>query len=434
MIRTSFLTLGAARTFAAGALLACAGLAISSGCANREKPAPATTRAAARPATMPARVAARPATAPAAPAPVAVRPVSVKEHHMNNVTRASFGATRDGQKVDVYTLTNKNGLVARIMTYGATLTELHVPDRAGNMGDVVLGFSTLAEYEAKSPFFGATTGRVANRIAGGSFDLEGDTYQLAINNGPNTLHGGKVGFDKKIWEAHELDSPEGPAVRFHYVSPDMEENFPGALDVTVTYTLTNQDELRIDYRATTDKTTIVNLTNHSYWNLSAMLQPTILDEIMMINADQFTPVDETLIPTGRLHKVFKTPFDFTVPTRIGERIKQVPGGPPVGYDHNYVLNGAPGTLRLCARAYEPESGRQMDVWTTEPGVQFYTGNFLDGSFSGKGGNVYRQYAGFCLETQHFPDSIHHPEFPSTVLKPGQVYRQTTLHKFITRSN
>lgn len=354
-----------------------------------------------------------------------------EDKRMIPVTQSEFGTTKDGKPVILYTLTNKNGLIAKVMTYGATLTQMITPDRIGHRGDIVLGFDHFQDYEARSPFFGATTGRVANRIANATFDLDGQTYDLAANNGPNTLHGGKVGFDKKIWDATVLATSEGPSVEFHYVSPDLEENFPGTLDVTVTYTLTQHDELRIDYKATTDKDTIINLTNHSYWNLSAFKSPNILGEIMYINADRYTPVDENLIPTGRLKSVFNSPFDFTVPTRIGDRINNVPGGPPAGYDHNYVLNGQPGALKLCARVSDPETGRRMQVQTTEPGVQFYTGNFLDGSLIGHHGNRYVQHAGFCLETQHYPDSIHHPEFPTTILKPGQLYTQTTIYAFST---
>jgi aldose 1-epimerase len=355
-----------------------------------------------------------------------------KEKQMSRVTSADFGKTKDGKPVTIYTLTNSNGLIARVMTYGATLTEMHIPTAGGHFGDVVAGFDNLADYEAKSPFFGATTGRVANRIAGGEFTLDGETYQLAINNGPNTLHGGKVGFDKKIWTGKVVSSKEGPAVQFHYLSPDMEENFPGNLDVKVTYTLTEDNALRIDYKATTDKPTIVNLTNHSYWNLSAFEHATILNEILELNARQFTPAADTLIPTGRLKSVYNTVFDFTAPTAIGSRIKEVPISPPVGYDHNFVIDGTPGAMNFCARVVDPESGRQMEIWTTEPGVQFYTGNFLDGKVVGIGRHKYVQHAAFCLETQHFPDSIHHPNFPSTVLRPGQVYSSTTIHKFSAR--
>ncbi|HWE02667.1 MAG TPA: aldose epimerase family protein [Tepidisphaeraceae bacterium] len=454
MSRFQFRGLLQARRWLAGATLAgvavCAAV-IGGGCSHSDQPAswefwrknpqPATATpshdhlaatapttnttafAASRPDANPSPIAAAEPT----PVPVYTNTPDKKDRTMN-VHESNFGLTKDGKQVVLFTLSNKHGLVAKVMNYGATLVQFNVPDRYGKLGDIVLGFDTLADYEAKSPFFGATTGRVANRIAGGSFDLDGATYDLEINNGPNTLHGGKIGFDKKIWEAKVTHGHDGSAVEFHYVSPDMEENFPGNLDVTVTYTLTEHNALRIDYKATTDKATIVNLTNHTYWNLSAMKSPTILDEVMYINADQYTPVDETSIPTGRIHTVAKTVFDFNVPTRIGERIKRVPGGPPVGYDHNYVINGPPRELKLCARVSDPDtSGRSMEVWTTEPGVQFYTGNYLDGVI-GHRGHVYNQYAGFCLETQHFPDSIHHPEFPSTVLRPGQTYTQTTIYK------
>jgi aldose 1-epimerase len=347
----------------------------------------------------------------------------------SGIQRSDFGVNKDGAPIEAYTLTNVHGLSAKIITYGATLTEMHVPDRDNRDGDVVLGFDNMPDYEARSPFFGATAGRVANRIANGKFTLDGQEYTLAVNNGPNTLHGGKVGFDKKIWRARPYSTVNGPAVEFHYVSPDMEESFPGTLDTYVTYTLTNDDALRIDYKATTDKPTIVNLTNHSYWNLSAMQTPTILDEVLILNADRYTPVDATMIPTGEIASVQDTVFDFTEPHSIGERIDQVPGGPPVGYDHNYVINGKPGQLRIAARVQEPKTGRQMEVWTTEPGVQFYTSNFMDGSVKGKGGITYPRHGAFCLETQHYPDSINHPDFPSTVLRPGQTYTSTTIYKF-----
>lgn len=364
------------------------------------------------------------------PAFLSSQPANPKEERHMGVTESDFGATQDGKAVVQYTLVNKNGAYAKLITYGATLTELHVKDPQGKLGDVVLGFDNLRDYEAKSPFFGATTGRVANRIAGGEFDLDGTTYQLAINNGPNTLHGGKIGFDKKIWDAKVLHRDEGPSVAFHYVSPDLEENFPGNLDVTVTYTLTNDNALKIHYKATTDKDTIINLTNHTYWNLSAMQSPTILNEVMEINADAFLPVNDTMIPTGRIRPVFGTVFDFTTPTPIGARIGNVPGGEPIGYDHNYVLNKEPGkAMNLFARVTDPTSGRVMTGYTTEPGVQFYTGNFLDGSIHGKRGKVYGIHAAFCLETQHYPDSIHHPDFPTTVLKAGQTYESTTMYAF-----
>jgi aldose 1-epimerase len=410
-----------ARARFGGAIVACAAACaaiVLGGCANHQKSATPPSAATAQSS----------AAAPSHP----LDWFDKKEKPMPHVTQSDFGKTADGKPVALYTLTNSNGLVAKVMTYGATLTEMRTPDSVGKMGDIVLGFDNLPDYLAQAQFFGATAGRVANRIAKGEFQLDGETYQLAINNGPNTLHGGKIGFDKKIWDAQIVKGHEGVAVQFHYVSPNMEENFPGNLDVTVTYTLTEKDELRIDYKATTDKATILNLTNHSYWNLSAFALPTILNEVAYINADRFTPVDDTLIPTGRLQPVLGTPFDFTAPTAIGARIEKVPGGPPTGYDHNFVLNGEAGKLKLAAKVYDPETGRQLEVWTTEPGVQFYTSNFLDGSIVGIGGHHYGLHAAFCLETQHFPDSIHHPEFPSTVLQPGQVYTQTTIHKFSVR--
>ncbi|HWE94144.1 MAG TPA: aldose epimerase family protein [Tepidisphaeraceae bacterium] len=347
------------------------------------------------------------------------------------IQKSDFGTTADGLPVEAYTLTNTHGLYAKIITYGATLVQMHAPDRDNRDGDVVLGFDDLAGYQSKgNPFFGATAGRVANRIANGKFTLDGQEYTLATNNGPNTLHGGTVGFDKKIWRARAVATVNGPSVEFHYVSPDMEEGFPGTLDVTVTYTLTEDDALRIDYKATTDKPTIVNLTNHSYWNLSAVQSPTILDEVLILNADNYTPVNETSIPTGEIAPVRDTVFDFTEPHAIGERIDQVPGGPPVGYDHNYVVNGKPGQLRIAARVQDPQTGRQMEVWTTEPGVQLYTSNYMDG-VKGKGGVAYPRHGAVCLETQHYPDSINHPDFPSTVLRPGETYTSTTIHKFST---
>lgn len=347
----------------------------------------------------------------------------------SDVMKESFGKTKDGQEVDIYTLTNGNGLKARIMTYGALLTEMHVPDRDGNLGDVVLGFNTLAEYEAGHPYFGATTGRVANRIAKGKFTLNGEEYTLAVNNPPNHLHGGDVGLDKRVWEAREVASKDGAAVEFHYLSPDGEEGYPGNLDIYVTYTLTKDDALRIDYRATTDKATPINLTNHSYFNLAGEGNGNIYEHVLKIDASHYTPVDETLIPVGALSPVKGTIMDFTEPTRIGKGILGT-GTDPVGFDHNWVLDKkADGALENVIRVTEPTTGRVMEISTTEPGVQFYTGNFLDGTLTGKSGKVYHQHYAFCLETQHFPDSINQPEFPSTVLNPGEEYTQTTIHKF-----
>jgi aldose 1-epimerase len=349
-----------------------------------------------------------------------------------HVEKTSFGTTKDGQAVDLYTLTNANGVVAKVITYGATLTELLVPDRAGALGDVVLGFKTLAGYEQDEPFFGATIGRVGNRIAKGKFKLDGREYTLATNNGPNHLHGGVRGFDKRVWKAQAVPAASGAAVRLTYVSADMEEGYPGALTATVVYTLTNANEVRLDYTATTDKPTIVNLTNHSYFNLAGEGQGTILDHELTIMADRFTPVDDTLIPTGEIASVRGTVMDFTRSTAIGARIAQVPGAAPGGYDHNYVLTHGGGVLAMSATVREPKSGRSMDVLTTEPGVQFYTGNFLDGTLVGKAGVAYKQHDGFCLETQHFPDSINHPNFPPVVLQPGKTFRSTTVYRFSAR--
>lgn len=353
------------------------------------------------------------------------------------IEKASFGKTKEGAPVDIYTLTNTHGMTAKVMTYGATLTELLVPDKAGTPGNVVLGFDTIEPYLAGVPYFGSTVGRVGNRIAKGAFTLNGQTYKLATNNGPNHLHGGIKGFDKVVWKAEIVPAVGGQAVKFTYHSPDGEEGYPGNLDVTVIYTLTETNELRLDYSGTTDKPTPVNLTNHSYFNLAGEGSGSILGHVMMIAADQTTPVDDALIPTGTLEPVKGTVFDFTSPTAIGARIDKVPIAPPVGYDHNYVLRKAEGggrgadagALTLAARVIEPKSGRTMDVRTMEPAVQFYSGNFLDGTIKNRRGVPYQKHAGFCLETQHFPDSVNHPAFPSTILEPGKTYRTTTVYAF-----
>lgn len=346
-----------------------------------------------------------------------------------SVRKSDFGRMPNGTVIEQYTLTNARGVVARIITYGALLTELHVPDKAGQLGDVVLGFDKLDGYLKGHPYFGATIGRVGNRIAKGAFSLDGKTYTLARNDGPNHLHGGLKGFDKVVWQAQIVPANAGVAVQFTYVSPDGEEGYPGKLTATVTYTLTDANELRLDYTAKTDKATPVNLTNHSYWNLAG--GGNILDHILTLDADRYTPVDDTLIPTGQIAPVKGTPMDFTQPKTIGSRLLELSGSPR-GYDHNYALNSGGKRLELAATVYEPTTGRVLEILTDQPGVQFYSGNFLDATLTGKKGQVYHQYYGFCLETQHFPDSVNQPNFPSTILKRGQTYKTTTIHRFSTR--
>jgi len=343
-----------------------------------------------------------------------------------NVKKSGFGKLPDGSPVDLFTLTNANGLATKITNYGTIITELMVPNRRGELGDVVLGFDNLEQYLKGHPHFGCTTGRVANRIAKGRFTLDGKVYTLAVNNGPNHLHGGLKGFDKVLWQA---EPQSGAVVEFRYLSPAGEEGYPGNLQVIVLMSLTDANELRIDYTATTDAPTPVNLTNHSYFNLAGAGD--ILGHELRLGADYFTPSDEHSIPTGEIRAVKGTPMDFTEPQPIGARFSQLKMK-PVGYDHNYVLNGGGKGLYLAAHVYEPVTGRVMEVRTTHPGVQLYTANYLDGSLVGKRGIVYRQHGGFCLETQHFPDSVNQPSFPPVILRPGDVYRQTTVHRFLTR--
>lgn len=354
------------------------------------------------------------------------------------VTVKSFGRLPDGRETRLYSLRNTTGFQADIADYGGTVVRLLAPDRRGKLGDVVLGFASVEPYPKQSPYFGALIGRVGNRIAGGSFTLEGKTYTLPTNNSPGgmacTLHGGRVGFDKVIWQAEETRLGGQPALRLRYTSKDGEEGFPGELKVEVTYSLTADDGLRIDYTATCDRPTPINLTNHSYFNLKGEGEGTILDHELTIHAARYTPVDAGLIPTGELAPVKGTPFDFTAPHRIGERIGQP--HPQLkygnGYDHNFVLDSAAGKLALAATVYEPTSGRVLEVLTTEPGLQFYSGNFLDGRLTGKAGKPYVHRGAFCLETQHFPDSVHRPAFPSTILRPGETYRSTTVYRFSAR--
>ena len=342
------------------------------------------------------------------------------------VCAAALGCAKQADQV--YTLKNANGIELRVMSYGGIIQSLRTPDRTGRFADIVLGFDSLADYERSSPYFGALIGRFGNRIARGQFTLDGKTYALARNNGPNHLHGGLRGFDKVVWDVTPF---EGGLV-MKYTSPGGEEGYPGTLRATVTYTLTNQNELIVDYEATTDRATPVNLTQHSYFNLAGDGSRDILDHVVTINAARFTPVDSTLIPTGMISSVSGTPFDFRRPTPIGARIGQTDAQLRygLGYDHNFVLDRNAGdTLTLAARVEEPSSGRVMEIFTTEPGLQFYSGNFLDGTLHGKGGVVYRHRYGFVMETQHFPDSPNQAAFPSTILRPGQQYRSRTVFKF-----
>lgn len=340
-----------------------------------------------------------------------------------------FGTTPDGSTIERYTLTNANGLSASIITYGGTLTSLYVPDRTGEFSDVLLGFDTLAPYLDEHPYFGSLIGRYGNRIAGGRFALNDTTYTLVCNNGENHLHGGPTGFHRRIWKAQTGTLADAPSLELSYGSQDGEEGYPGNLAVTVVYTLTNYNELRIDYTAMTDQDTVINLTNHAYFNLAG--DGEILDHELELAASHFLPIDATLIPLGELRSVQDTPMDFTTPTAIGARIaaddEQIRHAQ--GYDHTWVLDKQPGTLNVAARLVEPKSGRVMEVQTTEPGIQFYAGNLLDGSLTGKAGRRYVKHSGLCLETQHYPDSPNQPQFPSTVLRPGATYRQTTIYRF-----
>ena len=354
------------------------------------------------------------------------------------ITMQSFGQTRDGVDTALYILTNANGLKADITNYGGIVVRLTVPDRDGNMDDVVLGYNTLAEYLRDTPYFGSLIGRVGNRIANGEFMLDGKTYNLVTNNFPADipchLHGGSVGYDKVVWEAEPFIADNTPGLKLHYLSKDGEEGYPGNLDVTVWYRLTNDNSLQIDYLATTDKATPVNLTNHAYFNLKGEGNGDILDHVLTLEAAHFTPVNGGLIPTGKIAPVKGTPLDFTAPHPIGQRVdadqEQIKFGG--GYDHNWVLDNQDGDLALAATAFEPTTGRIMEVWTTEPGVQFYCGNFLDGSHIGKSGRPYHRRNGFCLETQHYPDSVNQPNFPTTILRPGEQYKTTTIYRFSTR--
>lgn len=351
-----------------------------------------------------------------------------KETHTPGIASAPFG--REGNTpVQLYTLTNKNGLIAKISNYGAIVTELHAPDRSGRLADVVLGFENLDGYLAGHPYFGAIVGRVANRIGNAVFALEGSRYTLAPNDKPHHLHGGRRGWDKVVWTARTADTADGPSIELTYVSKDGEEGYPGTVTARTVYTLTNNNELKVEMEATTDRTTVVNMAHHSYWNLAGHASGTVLDHVLTLHADRYTP-GTPMVPDGRVLPVAKTPFDFTAGKRIGQDVKAA-GGNPTGYDHNFVVNGEPNRLRAVARLKDPASGRVMTLTADQPGVQFYTGNFLDGSHKGKGA-TYVQYAGLCLETQKFPNAINVPAWQDQViLRPGQPYRHVMLHAFST---
>ncbi len=367
--------------------------------------------------------------APEQAVPAAQAPPATEQAKGPLVSSERFGTMPGGTAVDAYILKNASGIEVKAIALGGIITSLKTPDRAGTLADIVLGFDRLDGYLKDHPYFGAIIGRYGNRIGKAQFTLEGKVYTLAKNNGPNHLHGGLEGFDKVLWKTAAV--PGQNAVTFTRTSPDGEEGYPGNLSVTVTYTLTDANELIVDYHATTDKPTPVNLTQHSYFNLAGDGSGDILGHELMINADRYTPVDDTLIPTGELAAVEGTPFDFRKPTAIGARITA--GHPQLkaggGYDHNWVLNRAGSGLQLAARVVEPKTGRTLEVSTEEPGMQFYSGNFLDGSITGKGGHVYAHRTGFCLETQHYPDSPNKPDFPSTILRPGQQYKTRTVFKF-----
>ena len=342
--------------------------------------------------------------------------------------RLSFGETQDGRPVELYVLTNKRGMVAKVISYGATVTELLTRDRNGKLGDIVLGFEDLAGYMGPQPYLGAVVGRVANRIARGRFKLQGVVYELATNDGLSHLHGGLKGFDKVLWKGEPTQSASGSGVKLSYLSRDGEEGYPGNLSVAVTYRLTETNELTVEYIANSDKETPVNLTNHSYFNLCGAESGNVLQHELTLFADRFTPVDDQLIPTGEIKPVEDTPLDFRKTRAIGKRLSELSGG----YDHNFVLNRTGKGLTSAACVYEPITGRCMEILTTEPGIQFYSGNFLNGSLKGKKGVSYAKHQGFCLETQHFPDSVNHPNFPNTILRPGETYTHSTIHRFSAR--
>lgn len=396
--------------------------------ADEEKPADEKPAAEEKPAepkpAEPATETEKPAT-PSNPPPATPEAGSPAKM---SIQKSPFGKTAEGQEVSLFTCVNANGLVLKMTDYGATVVSVETPDRDGKLANITLGFPTLDGYLQRHPYFGSTVGRYGNRIANGKFTLEGKEYSLATNNGPNHLHGGKKGFDALVWKAEEVKSDAGVGLKFTLRSPDGDEGYPGNLDVVVTYTLTNANELRIDYEAKTDAPTVVNLTNHNYWNLGGAGSGKILEHELMVAADKFLPIDATSIPSGELAPVAGTPLDFTKPEKIGARIEELKQAPheTKGYDHCYSLRAQKGELELAARVKDPKSGRVMEILTTEPGIQLYTGNFLDGS---EGGNKYEQHDAFCLETQHYPDSPNKPDFPTTRLNPDQTFKSTTVHRF-----
>jgi len=344
------------------------------------------------------------------------------------ITKKPFGLTHDGVAVEQVTLNNDAGGSVSLITYGAIVTNLSVPDKSGKSSDIVLGFDNLKQYEDQSPYFGAIVGRVGNRIAKGLFTIDHEHYAVPVNNGPNHLHGGFKGLDKRVWKVETSQTANGPAARFTILDPDGAEGYPGNLNITVIYSLSAKNVLKIEYYANTDKATPINITNHTYFNLKDGGKSDILSHILQVNADAYTPVDDTLIPTGKIAKVKGTPIDFTAPKPIGKDLKAM-GGDPIGYDHNMVLRSQDGSIALALVLSEPESGRRMECWTDQPGVQFYSGNFLDGGATGKDGAVYKQYHGLCFETQHYPDSINHSNFPSVVLRPQEHYHSVTEYRF-----
>lgn len=362
------------------------------------------------------------------------QPASENKPHEAGIKRSVFGKMPDGQEVHLYTLTNSGGMQVAITNYGARIVSVLAPDRNGKMADVVLGFDNLPDYMKYNTYFGALVGRYANRIGGAKFTLDGKIYHLPVNNGPNSLHGGIKGFDKRFWAAEEVQGG-GPSLAMTYSSKDGEEGYPGNMQAKVVYTLAKDNSLKIDYSATADKDTVINLTNHSYFNLAGEGNGDILKQVLMINSSKITPADATQIPTGKIIDVAGTPFDFRKPTPIGARINEDNQQLKIGkgYDINYILDRKGPGLELAARAYDPESGRELEVYTTEPGIQFYSGNFLDGSVHGKGGKAYGSRSAFCLETQHYPDSPNHPDFPTTELKPGRTFHEVTIFKFSTTS-